>query len=104
MFVGGFGFFSGGAGGGGGGGGIDPRQELVGAGAPSPIVDGSSTYTPSVPISGDGLLVYVNGGGYLQPGVDFSTITSGSTITSITLLLGRKFNLMEYWTFIGYTT
>lgn len=102
MFLGGFGFISGGGGGGGTVDIVDVRQ-LRAAPAPAPLTDGTSTYalTPSTYIRGNYVTVFVNGGDYLENDVDFEYDTDGTNITEIRLLLGRLFNTGEFWTFTG---
>lgn len=102
MFIGGFGFISGG---GGGGGTVDVVDvvQLRAAAAPAPLADGTATFTPTpaTAIRGNFVTVYVNGGGYLENAVQFEFDTDGTNITEIRLLNGLLFNTGEFWTFTG---
>jgi len=100
MFLGGFGFFTGGGAGGSIVSVVDIRQARAAA-APSTIVAGTATYTPSPAIRGNSVTVFVNGGDYLENDVDFEFDTSGGYVTEIRLLLGRLFNTGEFWTITG---
>ena len=68
--------------------------------------DGQTSWSPSHALKGGNITVEVTGFGALNKGVDYTFATGGTalapTITSITLLGGRLFNLNELYTIFQY--